>query len=170
MRSFSLPFPRPLCLFPHAFFFSLLRYFFYRQRRKKADVPREFRWLRSHLIIEIDDFLWRRRRRRRINRTFFAPNVHVSYSYGSFLFYLDRGESSKEDFYRGANRRWPIFISAISALWVTRGERCVMLVKCDLLLFVCVCISFFERRKEERKLGEFSMIEEFVLQQTFGKL
>lgn len=72
--------------------------------------------------------------------------------------------SSFESLPERTNRRWPIFISAISALWGTRGERCVMLVKCDLFLFLCVCICvyiyiFFSREGKREKLGEFPMIE-----------
>lgn len=74
------------------------------------------------------------------------------------------------------NRRWPIFISAISTLWRTRGERCVMLVKCDLFSFVYVYIYiFFQEKEREREIGQIfddRDLEEFVLQhgQTFGKL
>lgn len=86
--------------------------------------------------------------------------------------------SSFESLPERTNRRWPIFISAISALWGTRGERCVMLVKCDLFLFLCVCICvyiyFFFKRRKEREIGRISDdrdLEEFVLQhgQTSGK-
>lgn len=87
--------------------------------------------------------------------------------------------SSFESLPERTNRRWPIFISAISALWGTRGERCVMLVKCDLFLFLCVCICvyiyiFFFKRRKEREIGRIfddRDLEEFVLQhgQTFGK-
>lgn len=191
--SFS-PSSSSLSLSMLSFFFSSPAIFFIEGRGKKAHVPRE-----PLVTFPFNYRDWIFLRRKIEPSLFFAPNVHGytnmllwTISFIFFFFFLFGSSwrivvvegnggllSSFESLPERTNRRWPIFISAISALWGTRGERCVMLVKCDLFLFLCVCVYvyiyiFFFKRRKEREIGRISDdrdLEEFVLQhgQTSGK-
>lgn len=164
----------------HTFFFfsfPLPPLFFLSRGEEKRLTSHENRWLRSHLIIGIEFSFEERSTRTSLpyfsRRTYM--DIRICY-YGQFLlsFFFLFGSSwrivvvegnggllsSFESLPERTNRRWPIFISAISALWGTRGERCVMLVKCDLFLFLCVCICvyiyfFFQEKERERNWANF---------------